>query len=113
MLYALLMAAFDDVLGQLRQWKPGEDSPVPPATLYDDLASAYQALVDQRDGAKVILSEKESLLSARDAEISRLKGENYDLASRIGFTDDKTQDKAPEENRPSGIDGLFVRRTKK
>ena len=110
-MYSHGMAAFDDVLGQLRAWKPGDDTPVPPPTLYDDLAREYQRLADQRDGATVNLTEKDGLLSEREKEIARLKGENYDLASRIGFTTEEK--KETHEEKPSGINGLFVRRTKK
>ena len=107
-----VMADFNDVLGQLRAWKPEDDSPAPPATLYDDLAREYQRLADQRDGATVTLTERQEALTAKEAEIARLKGENYDLASRIGFSSEKESEKVPEE-KPRGIEGLFVRRTKK
>ena len=104
------MAAFDEVLAQLREGIAGVEAPVP-TQLFDDLAGEYQRLVDQRDGATVTLTEREQALAEKDREISRLKGENYDLASRIGFKTEEPKNDDPPE-KPRGIEGLFQRRRK-
>lgn len=109
--YTVLMAAFEDALSQLRGWD-GSGESAPPDQLWNDLATAYQAVVDQRDGAAKLLIDSAAVKDGLTQEVARLKGENYDLASRIGF---KTEDPpaGDETNkRPTGIDGLFVRRNK-
>ena len=105
------MAAFDDVLKELRGW--GEEAP-PPVEKFDVLSSEFQALVDQRDGATALIAQKDEAISAKDAEIARLKIENYEFAVRAGGpgkNDPNSGEKqGNEDKRPSGIAGLFQRK---
>ena len=99
------MAAFDDVLASIRGWDQEEP---PPADVFDQLATEYRAVTDQRDGATVQISERDSRISELAAEVSRLKSENYDLAIRVGFKepeDNSGEDK--EDNQSRGVLGLF------
>ena len=99
------MAAFDDVLASIRGWDQEEP---PPADVFDQLATEYRAVTDQRDGATVQISERDSKISELAAEVSRLKSENYDLAIRVGFKepeDNSGEDK--EDNQSRGVLGLF------
>ena len=99
------MAAFDDVLASIRGWDQEEP---PPADVFDQLATEYRAVTDQRDGATVQISERDSRISELTAEVSRLKSENYDLAIRVGFKepeDNSGEDK--EDNQSRGVLGLF------
>ena len=105
------MAAFDDVLASIR----GVDTP-PPSDVLDTLETEYKTLVtelhsvtDQRDGATVQISERDSSISELAAEVSRLKGENYDLAIRVGFKEpeDNSGENKDDDNQPRGIHGLF------
>lgn len=105
------MAAFDDVLARIR----GTDTPPPAdaldalATEYNALATEFQAVTDQRDGATVQISERDSRISELAAEVARLKGENYDLAIRVGFKEpeDNSGANIEDDNQPQGVLGLF------
>lgn len=96
------MTAFDDVLGQLREW----DSEESPASLLDSLATEYRTVADQRDGASVLISERDQTIANLTSEVSRLKSEYYDLT---------VKNSAPNENEniddaPTGIASLFTKR---
>lgn len=101
------MAEFHDVLKSIREWS-GEESPSP--DLYDELSGEYQKLVDQRDGATVLIAERDTRIQEMDAEVKRLKGENYDLSVAAGAKE--PEDPPETETRPHGIMGLFERRNK-
>lgn len=100
------MAAFDDVLASIRGWDQEEP---PPADVFDQLATEYRAVTDQRDGATVQISERDSRISELAAEVSRLKSENYDLAIRVGFKEpeDNSGAKNEDDNQSRGVLGLF------
>ena len=99
------MAAFDDVLASIRGWDQEEP---PPADVFDQLATEYRAVTDQRDGATVQISERDSRISELTAEVSRLKSENYDLAIRVGFKEpEDNSGEGKEDNQPRGVLGLF------
>ena len=100
------MAAFDDVLASLRGWDQEEP---PPADVFDQLATEYRAVTDQRDGATVQISERDSRISELAAEVSRLKSENYDLAIRVGFKEpeDNSGENKDDDNQSRGVLGLF------
>ena len=76
--------------------------------MIETLATEFQAVTDQRDGATVQISERDSRISELTAEVSRLKGENYDLAIRVGFKEpeDNSGDNE-DDNQPRGVLGLF------
>ena len=105
------MAAFDDVLARIR----GADTPPPTDALdaleteYKKLATDYLSVTDQRDGATVQISERDKQISELAAEVSRLKGENYDLAIRVGFKEpeDNSGENKTDDNQPQGVLGLF------
>ena len=105
------MAAFDDVLARIR----GADTLPPTDALdaleseYTKLATDYQSVTDQRDGATVQISERDKQISELAAEVSRLKGENYDLAIRVGFKEpeDNSGENKKDDNQPQGVLGLF------
>lgn len=96
---------FHEVLAKLRGWDP-EAPPEP--SMIETLATEFQAVTDQRDGATVQISERDSRISELTAEVSRLKGENYDLAIRVGFKEpeDNSGDNE-DDNQPRGVLGLF------
>ena len=100
------MAAFDDVLASIRGWDQEEP---PPADVFDQLATEYRAVTDQRDGATVQLSERDSRITELAAEVSRLKSENYDLAIRVGFKEpeDNSGEDKEDDNQSRGVLGLF------
>ena len=100
------MAAFDDVLASIRGWDQEEP---PPADVFDQLATEYRAVTDQRDGATVQISERDSRISELAAEVSRLKSENYDLAIRVGFKEPEDNSGAnnDDDNQSRGVLGLF------
>ena len=99
------MAAFDDVLASIRGWDQEEP---PPADVFDQLATEYRAVTDQRDGATVQISERDSRISELAAEVSRLKSENYDLAIRVGFKEPEDNSGESNDDNPSrGVLGLF------
>ena len=100
------MAAFDDVLASIRGWDQEEP---PPADVFDQLATEYRAVTDQRDGATVQISERDSKISELAAEVSRLKSENYDLAIRVGFKEpeDNSGEDKEDDNQSRGVLGLF------
>ena len=100
------MAAFDDVLASIRGWDQEEP---PPADVFDQLATEYRAVTDQRDGATVQISERDSRISELAAEVSRLKSENYDLAIRVGFKEpeDNSGTNNDDDNQSRGVLGLF------
>ena len=99
------MAAFDDVLASIRGWDQEEP---PPADVFDQLATEYRAVTDQRDGATVQISERDSRISELAAEVSRLKSENYDLAIRVGFKEpEDNSGENNEDNQSRGVLGLF------
>ena len=99
------MAAFDDVLASIRGWDQEEP---PPADAFDQLATEYRAVTDQRDGATVQISERDSRISELAAEVSRLKSENYDLAIRVGFKEpEDNSGENNDDNQSRGVLGLF------
>ena len=100
------MAAFDDVLASIRGWDQEEP---PPADVFDQLATEYRAVTDQRDGATVQISERDTRISELTAEVSRLKSENYDLAIRVGFKEpeDNSGEDKEDNNESRGVLGLF------
>lgn len=98
------MADFNELLAQIREHTG--DEPLP-TTIYDQLAGEYQGVVDQRDGATVQLAENATGIAQSQAEVSRLKSQNYDLViAQQGVTETKT----PDPERKSGIAGLFTTR---
>ena len=99
------MAVFDDVLASIRGWDQEEP---PPADVFDQLATEYRAVTDQRDGATVQISERDSRISELAAEVSRLKSENYDLAIRVGFKEpEDNSGENNDDNQSRGVLGLF------
>ena len=98
--------AFNEVLAKLRGW----DLENPPeATVIETLATEFQAVTDQRDGAAVIISERDAKISELAGEVSRLKGENYDLAIRVGIKNPEDEPGKQDDNNSQsrGIHGLF------
>ena len=77
--------------------------------MIETLATEYQAVTDQRDGATVLISERDEQISELTREVSRLKGENYDLAIRVGIksAEDESDKKEDSNSQPRGIHGLF------
>ena len=98
--------AFHEVLAKLRGWDQ-EDPPEP--SMIETLATEFQAVTDQRDGATVQLSERDSRITELAAEVSRLKSENYDLAIRVGFKEpeDNSGEDKEDDNQSRGVLGLF------
>ena len=97
--------AFHEVLAKLRGWDQ-EDPPEP--SMIETLATEFQAVTDQRDGATVQLSERDSRITELAAEVSRLKSENYDLAIRVGFKEpEDNSGEKNDDNQPRGVLGLF------
>ena len=97
---------FNEVLAKLRGW----DREAPPEpSMIETLATEFQAVTDQRDGATVLISERDAKISELAGEVSRLKGENYDLAIRVGFKEpeDNSGENNEDDNQPRGIHGLF------
>jgi hypothetical protein len=101
------MADFNELLAQLREHTG--DEPLP-ASIYDELGTAYQGVVDQRDGATVQLQENATGIAQSQAEVSRLKSQNYDLV--IAAQGVKPDTKPSKNDPPEGIAGLFTRRKK-
>lgn len=77
--------------------------------MIETLATEFQAVTDQRDGATVQLSERDTRISELTAEVSRLKSENYDLAIRVGFKEpeDNSGTNNDDDNQSRGVLGLF------
>lgn len=77
--------------------------------MIETLATEFQAVTDQRDGATVQLSERDSRITELAAEVSRLKSENYDLAIRVGFKEpeDNSGVDKEDDNQSRGVLGLF------
>ena len=105
------MAAFDDVLASIR----GAETPLPSDVLdtleteYNTLVTEFRSVTDQRDGATVQISERDSRITELAAEVSRLKSENYDLAIRVGFKEpeDNSGENKDDNNQSRGVLGLF------
>lgn len=93
---------FEALIAKLRN--PGED-PVP-ETIYDDLSQAYSSVLS---GAAEKEAAHENALKEREAEISRLKAQNFDLlmSAPAQQVSTETQDQASDDDEPSGIDSLF------
>ena len=106
------MADFEELMGQIRPLAEGE-TPVLPSTVVDELAQHWQSTTTALEGATVRLSERDERIAALAAENSRLKGENYDLVTRIPETPgNRSHDDDNNPPRPSGIAGLFQPRKK-
>jgi hypothetical protein len=96
---------FDDLMALLRD--PGEDGL--PETIYDDLSSSYNSVVESGAAA---LSEQSATNDAATAElvaeIARLKALNFDLLMAAGteHTETSEETKSESDDEPS-IDSLF------
>jgi len=101
------MADFKELLAQIREHTGEEPLPV---TVYEQLASEYQGVVDQRDGATVQLQENATGIAQSQAEVSRLKSANYDLV--IAAQGKPVIPVTTETERAPGIMGLFSPRKK-
>lgn len=77
--------------------------------LVESLQTEVQGYTDRLDGAAVQLAEKDTVISQSQAEISRLKSQNYDL---VIAQQGKPPEKTEEPPRSSGIAGLFTSRRK-
>ena len=75
-----------------------------------EIESDYTTITTQRDGASVIVEAKDKDIATAKMEIARLKGENYDMSSKLGF---KSPEDKQENDRPSGVAGLFTKRNRK
>ena len=101
------MATFEELMEQFRN--PGETGL--PDTFADDLATAYSNDLSVRDAAvtdrenKVL--EANNAVTAREAEITRLKAVNYDLLIAAPKTGEPADNDETGENSASGIDSLF------
>lgn len=94
---------FHEMVRQLRE--AGEDGP--PETIYDELSSAYTLLVE---GSASKVAELQSEIENRETEISRLKGQNFDLLMASGVSRDSDDENDETENNQeslTGIDALF------
>ncbi len=105
------MADFDEVLAKLRQRTEGEN-PIP-VEIVDDLAAQFGQVNTALEGATIQISEKDQAIAARDAEISKLKSANYDLTVKASALPGQPPQPENNDNRPSGITGLFSPKGKK
>lgn len=98
--------AFSDLFGMLVE--PGEDGI--PDTLYDDLSQAH---LDEIGGRDAKIAEVTTQLEAANAEISRLKMQNYDLLMAIPVDGEDNGDSADDsdggdsDESDGGVDSLF------
>ena len=99
------MADAFELLADLRKY--AEDTGVAETLLpvLDTLGTEVRGYADMLDGASTQLSEKETVISQSQAEISRLKSQNYDL---VIAQQGKPEQQNTEPERPSGIAGLFT-----
>jgi len=102
------MATFEELMEQFRN--PGDTGL--PDNYLDELATAYQEDLSIRDAAVTEkenqLTESQSAIAQREAEINRLKAVNYDLlmsAPKAGNGDNNQEQDEVTEKR--GIDSLF------
>ncbi len=93
---------FSELLQTLQN--PGDDGV--PDTIYDDLTTEYNMVVD---GGAASAAEHESVVSQMASEIERLKALNFDLLVASGVSDEPEtipEDSDDEPESPT-IDSLF------
>ena len=92
---------FDEMVNALKEKR--EDIP---ETIYDDLSNAYRLTVE---GSAAAIAQRQAALDAQQAEIMRLKAQNFELLMKAPAidTDEDRDDNKGEVKTPPGIDGLF------
>ena len=91
---------FEEMVTALREKR--EDVP---ETIYDDLSQAYRLTVD---GSTAAVQSRQQQLDEAQAEIQRLKAQNFELLMRAPAVD--SDDKSGDDEsgpKPQGIDSLF------
>lgn len=99
---------------EIERMRAAEDNPVPAQWLdaiESSISEVEQEYHDFRAGSETRLSEYETKLAEREAEVSRLKATNFDLlmssGAGSGGDDGKENDSRDDEPRITGIDSLF------
>lgn len=101
------MADAFELIAQLREQAAENETLLPIVTTLETEVRSY---ADRLDGATVQLAEKETGIAQYQAEVSRLKSQNYDLVIAAGGS--KSEPPSTEPQRPGGIAGLFNSRKK-
>ena len=97
------MADAFEILAQMRELA-GENETLLPT--FDTLETEVRSYADRLDGATAQLQERQAGIAQLEAEVSRLKSQNYDLV----IQQQPGNQPPPEIQPPSGIAGLFLRK---
>ena len=88
------------------------DTPALPAEIADGIRNTWNASSTAFDGATHRITEQDEKITAKDAEIARLKAANYDLTIAASAKPPETLPD-PDDHKPTGIASLFTPRGKK
>ena len=102
------MADAFELLAQLREHATEAGVADALLPIAETLETEVRGYADRLDGATAQLAEKNTVISNDQAEISRLKSQNYDLV----IAQQGTPPEPPKPDRPGGIAGLFTSRRK-
>lgn len=93
---------FSELLQALQN--PGEDGT--PDTIYDDLTTEYNSVVE---GGAASVAERDATIATLSADIDKLKAMNFDLLIAAGEADEPTSidDATLDEPAAPSIDELF------
>jgi len=98
-------------LDKLSPYTEGE-SPALPTEIVDGIRETWSASNTAFDGATHRITEQEASITAKEAEIAKLKAANYDLTIKASAKPAEPLPD-PDDNKPTGIAGLFTPRGKK
>lgn len=88
---------------------PGDDGL--PTDYFDSLTAEYSQLEHRSqelsEGFTAKEADYQAQLAARDAEMQRLKMQNYDLLMSSAGDSEGSGRQEPEENGPQGVSSLF------
>lgn len=94
----------EELIGLLQN--PGDDGL--PDTIYDDLRSAHTGAVDEvHSTAQAKMSELEAAIAERDAQIEKLKADNWDLFEQIPKAGDDDQPASDPTTTDHGDDATI------
>lgn len=100
------MADIEELIGMLQN--PGDDEL--PDTIYDDLRNAHTSAVDHvATTSQAKIEELTTALSDREAQIQKLKSDNWDLFEQIPKAgDDEPGDGVESDTEEQTLDDLIV-----